>query len=582
MNESNLQTMRHSCSHILAAAVQQLYPQTKFTIGPATDKGFYYDFEFIQPVSEDDLSTISQKMTEIIAADLSFQREKVSPTEAKEVFADQPYKLELIEEITHDPEYEKEFLTLYRLDEFVDLCRGPHVDSSGQIGAFKLLSLAGAYWRGDENNKMLTRIYGTCFANQKELDNYLSQRAAAAERDHRRIGQELDLFSFHPEAAPGDIFWHDKGYFLMRQLMKFWRQEHKKRNYQEIRTPEIIKDQIWQQSGHLKSYRDKMYRVTLPGEEESNMAIKPMNCNGGILVYKNSPKSYRDLPLRVGELGVVHRYEASGELHGIIRPREFTQDDAHIYCTKEQIKQEIKAIIDLCFYFYETFNLELDHLELSTRPDNSIGSDEVWQEAEKVMKEIAEEGEIDYQINSGEGAFYGPKFDFHLQDSLGRTWQCSTIQLDFAQPENFDLTYTNQAGEQVRPVMIHRVVYGSLERFLGILIEDCGGAFPLWLSPAQVVIIPITDDEIPYAEKISQAIKEKQPDLRLEIDRQSQTASKKIHQAEKNKIPYMLIVGGREEENNTVNVRQRGEEVLGEMRVEEWLELVEKEENPLQ
>jgi len=575
-----LQIRRHSCAHILAAAVQKLYPETKFAIGPAIEEGFYYDFEFIEPLSESNLAKIEKEMGKIVKADLAFKKKSVSIKEARELFADQPYKLAIINQLNQK---KNEKVTLYQIGNpstdsgqvFLDLCKGPHVKSTKEIGAFKLLSLAGAYWRGDEKNPMLSRIYGTCFEKEKELENYLEKRREAEKRDHRLIGQKLDLFSFHPEAAPGDVFWHHKGYLLMKKLMTFWRQEHQKRGYQEIRTPEILKNQIWQKSGHLQSYTEKMYHVSSPDSDNWNMSIKPMNCNGGILVYKNSPKSYRDLPLRTGELGVVHRYESSGELHGIIRTREFTQDDAHIFCTKEQIKSEIKAIIDLCFYFYKTFNLKLDHMELSTRPKKSIGSDAVWQEAEKVMKEIAEESQIDYQINAGDGAFYGPKFDFHLKDSLGRTWQCGTIQLDFAQPENFELTYTDKKGERIRPVMIHRVIYGSLERFLGILIEDCGGAFPFWLAPIQIIVIPITDNQIPYAQKIKQELLNKNPSWQIVINEQSETASKKIRQAETQKIPYMFIVGKQEEKNHTINVRKRGEKVVGEMKVEKWQQTFE-------
>jgi threonyl-tRNA synthetase len=574
MNKNNpLKTMRHSCAHVLAAAVQELYPKTKFAIGPAIDNGFYYDFDFNKSLSENDLGKIEAKMAKIIKENISFEKKDLSLPEAKKLFAKQPYKQELIADLAKKNHKKA---SVYILGNFADLCSGPHLASTKEIGPFKLLSLAGAYWRGDENKPQLTRIYGTCFANQKDLDQYLFQIEEAKKRDHRLIGKKLDLFSFHPEAAPGDIFWHPKGHFLMKKLADYWRKEHETAGYLEVRTPAVLKNSLWKTSGHLKSFADKMYRVASPDSKNWNMSLKPMNCDGGILIFKNSPKSYRDLPLRMGELGVVHRFEASGELHGIIRTREFTQDDAHIFCTKKQVKEEIKGVMKLCFKFYQKFNLKLDHLELSTRPENSIGSDEIWQEAEKVMEEILKESRVDYQINQGDGAFYGPKIDFHLKDSLNRTWQCSTIQLDFAQPENFDLHYTNEKGERVRPVMIHRVIYGSLERFLGILIEGNGGNFPFWLSPIQTTIIPIADQQVAYAKKVKEKLI-KTYNVRTEIKTGNDTASKKIRQAEEEKTPYMLIIGPKEKEGKTVNVRKRGEEVLGEMKLEKFLEHVNQE-----
>jgi len=570
---NRLSIMRHSCSHVLATAVQKLYPKTKFAIGPAIDNGFYYDFDFGQPFSETGLTKIEAEMARIIRANLPFEKREITSSEAKKLFAKQPYKQELIADLVGEGH---KTVSIYTSGDFIDLCSGPHVASTGKIGPLKLLSLAGAYWQGDENKPQLTRIYGTCFANQKDLDLYLFQIEEAKKQDHRLIGKKLDLFSFHSEAAPGDVFWHPKGYLLMKKLIDYWREEHEAAGYQEVRTPEILKNSVWQTSGHLQSFADKMYRVATPDSKDWNMSIKPMNCDGGILIYQNSPHSYRELPLRMGELGVVHRFETSGELHGIIRTREFTQDDAHIFCTKEQVKEEIKGVISLCFKFYQKFDLELDHLELSTRPKNSIGSDDIWQEAEKVMEETLQESGVKYKVNKGDGAFYGPKIDFHLKDSLSRTWQCSTIQLDFAQPENFDLYYINEAGEKVRPVMIHRVIYGSLERFLGILIESNGGNFPFWLSPTQVAIIPITDQQINYAQNIKNTII-KTHNIRIEINQSNETASKKIRQAEEQKIPYMLIIGAKEEKGKTVNVRKRGEQVLGEMRLEKFLEHVNQE-----
>ncbi|MDD5073746.1 MAG: threonine--tRNA ligase [Candidatus Shapirobacteria bacterium] len=572
-----LSIMRHSCAHVLAAAVQKLYPNTKFAIGPAIDNGFYYDFDFDKPLSENDLVKIEAKMAKIVKEDIPFEKKDLTILKAKKLFTKQAYKQELIADLAKKGQ---KTVSVYLSGDFIDLCSGPHVSSTGKIGPFKLLSLAGAYWQGNENKPQLTRVYGTCFTNQKDLDQYLFQIEEAKKRDHRLIGKKLDLFSFHPGAAPGDVFWHPKGYSLMKKLIDYWREEHEKAGYQEVRTPEILKNSVWEKSGHLQSFADKMYRVATPDSHDWNMSIKPMNCDGGILIYQNSSHSYRELPLRMGELGVVHRYETSGELHGIIRPREFTQDDAHIFCTKEQVKEEIKAVMSLCFKFYQKFELELDHLELSTRPKNSIGSDEIWQEAEKVMEETLRESGVEYKINKGDGAFYGPKIDFHLKDSLERTWQCSTIQLDFAQPENFNLYYVNESGEKVRPVMIHRVIYGSLERFLGILIEGNGGNFPFWLAPTQVMIIPITNQQTAYAQKIRSTLI-KTYNIRTEVNGGNETTSKKIRQAEEQKIPYMLIVGAREEEGKTVNVRERGEQVLGEMKLEKFLESVGTEQAPL-
>ncbi len=561
--------MRHSAAHVLAAAVLKLYPQTRLGIGPAIENGFYYDFEFEKPLSKEDLPKIEAQMAKIIKKDFPFIKKTASLAEAKKIFKNQPYKLELIEDLEGRGEKE---VSLYQSGDFLDLCAGPHVESTGKIGSLKLLSLAGAYWRGSEKNPMLTRIYGTVFPTKEELENYLHQIAAAEERDHRLLGKKLDLFSFHPDAAPGDVFWHPKGYFLMKKLIEFWREEHEKQDYGEVRTPEILKNEVWRQSGHLKSFADKMYQIKTPDSESWDACIKPMNCDGGIMIYQGKLRSYRDLPLRLAEIGVVHRFEASGELHGIIRPREFTQDDAHIFCTPNQVEEEIKKIIDLCFYFYKVYELKLDHLELSTRPEKSIGADSTWEKAEKIMKKVLKESGVPYQINPGEGAFYGPKIDFHLRDSLGRTWQCSTIQLDFAQPENFNLFYIDEKGKKKRPVMIHRVIYGSLERFLGILIENCGGAFPFWLAPVQAKIIPISDREISYSIGILGKLKE--GGLRAELDDRSQSASAKIRQAQEEKIPYMIIVGQKEEKNQTINIRTREGKILGEKKLAAWIESI--------
>ena len=574
-DSDNLHKIRHSAEHILTQAMYLLYGNDKFymAMGPATDDGFYFDFEPLGDlkISEEDFPKIEAEMAKIIKANLPIVREELSLNQAKDLFKDNPYKLEWLNSITD----RNEIISIYKTgDKFVDLCAGPHVENTSEIKAFKLLSIAGAYWHGDEKNKMLTRIYGTAFESQNDLDHFLWQIEEAKKRDHRKIGKELDLFSFHPE-APADVFWHNKGYIIMREMFAYWREIHQRENYQEVRTPEILSNDLWQQSGHLKSFSQKMYKVSTPDSKDWNMSIKPMNCDGGILIYKSTPKSYRDFPLKMGELGIVHRFESSGEIHGIIRPREFTQDDAHIYCTPDQVKEEIKKVMDLCFEIYKTYGLKLDHLELSTRPENSIGSDEVWEKAESIMKQILTEGDTPYQINEGDGAFYGPKFDFHLKDCVGRTWQCSTIQLDFAQPKNFNLEYTAEDGTKQQPVMIHRVLYGSVERFLGILIENCAGAFPLWLSPVQAKIIPITDAQHDYANKILTKLKEH--GIRAEIDDRSEKMQAKIRNAQLQKIPYMLIIGKREVESNSVSIRQRDEQDLGAMPFVEFLAKVKEQ-----
>lgn len=576
ISHQQLSAMRHSCEHVLTQAMLKLFPGIKMAMGPATDEGFYFDFDpstssgRVHKISEVDFPKIEAEMKKIIKKDLSFIKKELPVKEARKLFKGNQYKQEWLDEIKERGEK----ATVYWTGKgFVDLCLGPHVKSTGKIGPFKLLSLAGAYWRGDEKNKMLTRIYGTSFATQKELDQYLWQQEEAKKRDHRVLGKKLDLFSFHKE-APGDVFWHPKGYTLMLLLFDYWRKIHQERGYVEVRTPELLSRQTWDKSGHTKFFMDKMYRVLTPGAKKWDMAVKPMNCDGGILIYKNKPRSYRDFPLRMGEMGVVHRYETSGELHGIIRPREFTQDDAHIYCTPDQVESEIKGVMGLCFDFYKVFGLKIDRIELSTRPENSIGSKKVWEEAEKIMKQVLKEEKVPHKINEGEGAFYGPKIDFHLKDSMGRTWQCATVQLDFAQPENFDLEYVTEKGTRERPVMIHRVIYGSVERFLGILIEHYGGAFPVWLSPVQVIIIPIAERHQKFASQVEAKLRRE--GIRVEIDERNETMQKKIKEAEEQKIPYMLIVGEREVKQKKVSVRQRGERDVGPMNLEAFLSKIKK------
>lgn len=565
-----LETIRHSLSHVMAQAVNRLYKDVKQGVGPAIENGFYQDFDIDKKITPEDLPKIEKEMQKIITEDLKFKKEILSKDKALELYKNDPYKKELIKEM------KDEEISIYRSAEYTDLCKGPHVKSTGELKsfAFQLNKLAGAYWRGNEKNKMMQRIYGLAFANAKDLRKHLANLEEAKKRDHRKLGKELDLFSFHPE-APGDVFWHDKGWTIFKELIAYWRKIHKRENYQEIRTPEIMTKDIWQQSGHTKSFIDKMYKVITPDEKEWNMLVKPMNCDGGMLVYKNSSKSYRDLPLKIGELGVVHRYESSGELHGIIRPREFTQDDAHLYCTPNQVKEELKKVMDLCFEVYKTFNLDLDHLELSTRPDNSIGSDKIWERAEKTMLEVLKEKDVPYQINEGDGAFYGPKFDFHLKDSVGRTWQCSTIQLDFAQPENFDLEYTAEDGSKKRPVMIHRVLYGSIERFLGILIEHYAGSFPLWLSPIQVKIIPVSDKFIKDTKKIAEKFREE--NIRCEIDDRTESVGKKIADNIKEKNPYAIVIGEKEVKNKKLAIRTRGEKKIEEIEINKFIEKLKKE-----
>jgi threonyl-tRNA synthetase len=568
--KDSLKALRHTAEHILTQAMYTLYPKIHMAMGPATEDGFYFDFDPGEyRFSEDDFPKIEAEMKKIIVANLPLTQEKISVAEARKLFSGNPYKEEWLNEI----EGRGEVASIYRTaDKFADLCAGPHVKSTGQVKAFKLLSIAGAYWRGDEKNKMLTRIYGTAFATQKELDEYLKRLEEAKKRDHRKIGRELDLFSFHP-AAPSDVFWHPKGYTIMKDLFAYWREIHEREGYVEVRTPELLTRKVWDQSGHTGFFLEKMYKVTTPDSKEWNMAVKPMNCDGGILIYKAKQRSYKEFPLRMGELGVVHRFESSGETLGIIRPREFTQDDAHIYCTPNQVKSELKRVVELCFEVYEKFGLTLDHLELSTRPEKSIGSDEVWEKAESIMREVLKEGKTEYQINEGDGAFYGPKFDFHLKNAVGRTWQCSTIQLDFAQPENFDLEYVTSSGKKERPVMIHRVLYGSVERFLGILIEHFGGVFPTWLAPVQIVVVPISEAHNEYAKKV----KEDLGSCRVEVDNRDSTMQGKIRDAELQKVPYILVVGDKEVKEGTVAVRSRATKKQQVMKVDEFAKVVQKE-----
>ena len=552
---------RHSTSHIMAQAVKELFPEAKFAIGPAIKDGFYYDFEISRPFTPEDLIAIEKKMKEIIEKDLPFKKTEITKKEAEKIFAEKDaiYKLELLNDITDDK------VSLYKQGDFTDLCRGPHIPSTKKLKAFKLLSVAGAYWRGSEKNKMLQRIYGTSFNKKSALDDYLKLMEEAKKRDHRKIGKSLKLFSFHEDGV-GFPFFHPKGMVLRNILEDYWKEEHRKAGYAEVKTPIILNKSLWVQSGHWDHYKENMYFTKI---DEEDYAIKPMNCPGGILIYKCDLHSYRDLPLRMGELGLVHRHELSGVLHGLFRVRCFTQDDAHIFMTPKQIKDEIKGVIDLTDRIYKTFGFDY-RVELSTKPENAMGSDEIWEKATNSLEETLIEKKINYTINEGDGAFYGPKIDFHLEDCIGRNWQCGTIQIDFNMPEKFDLYYINKAGEKERPVMLHRTILGSIERFIGILIENYAGAFPLWLAPVQVKLLPIADRHIDYGKKIVKMLKEN--NIRVEFDKINDKIGAKIRKAEMEKIPYMLIFGDKELEDNVVSVRKRGKGDLGKIKIEKFLE----------
>ena len=543
--------LRHSAAHIMAQAVKHLYgdKNVKLAIGPAIDNGFYYDFDMDHQLNNEDLLKIEKEMKKIVKENLPIVRKEVTRQEALDFFNAQGeiYKVELINDLPEDA-----MITMYTQGDFTDLCAGPHVVSTGKVKALKLQSVAGAYWRGNEKNKMLQRIYGTAFEKQSDLDAYLKMLEEAAKRDHRKLGKELDLFSLHEE-GPGFPFFHPNGMVIRNELINYWREVHRKFGYQEIKTPMILNRKLWETSGHWDHYKENMYFTKIDGED---YAIKPMNCPGGMLVYLTQQHSYRDLPLRLGELGLVHRHELSGALHGLMRVRNFTQDDAHIFMLPSQIEGEIQKTIDLFDQVYSTFGLTY-HAELSTRPDDSMGSDEVWELATNALKNALEHRGLKYVINEGDGAVYGPKIDFHLTDSIGRTWQCGTIQLDMLMPEKFDLTYIGEDGQKHRPVMIHRVVYGSIERFIGILIENYAGAFPAWLAPVQVKILPISDKYVDYAYEI----KRKMFDLgiRVEVDDRNEKIGYKIREAQVKKVPYSIIVGENELENKNISVRKRRE-----------------------
>ena len=592
MKQDSLEMIRHSMAHVLALAVKNLYSKAKFGVGPTIENGFYYDIDIGKTLSLEDLPKIEAEMKKIIKQGLPFKKKSISLKEAKDIFkkSNQVYKVELLKDlekygttdqneilkIKNDKDKKKSIeppktVSIYQVGEFVDLCRGPHVKNTKELPlSFKLNKVSGAYWRGKETNPMLQRIVGIAFSKEKELKEYLYLLEEAEKRDHRKLGKELDLFSFHDEGV-GFPFFHNKGMILRNILEDYWKKEHRESGYTEVKTPILLNKTLWVKSGHWDHYKENMYFTKI---DEEDYAIKPMNCPGGILIYQNSLHSYRDLPLKVAELGLVHRHELSGVLAGLFRVRCFTQDDAHIYMTPEQIKDEIKKVIDLTDRIYKKFGFSY-HVELSTKPENAMGSDEIWKNATNGLRGALKEKKMDYILKEGDGAFYGPKIDFHLKDCLGRSWQCGTIQLDFIMPEQFDLFYIDKNGDKKRPVMLHRTILGSIERFMGILIENFAGAFPLWLAPIQIIVAPIKDENIDYAKKIIQSLKEKE--LRVELLAGDETLSKRIRQAEMQKIPYILVVGDKEEKKKNIAVRKRKKGDIGSMTITKFCDIVLKE-----
>jgi threonyl-tRNA synthetase len=570
MKENQLETMRHSCSHLLAMAVLKLFPKTKLGIGPAIENGFYYDFDFAKPLEEKDLAKISKKMEELVKEKLPFTKETITIEAAKKIFKNQPYKLKLIKELAEEGNKK---IFLYKSGEFVDLCKGPHLKSTKEIGPFKLLSLAGAYWQGSEKNKMLTRIYGTCFPKQKDLDDYLQRIEIAKEKDHRKLGKILDFYSIREEIGNGLPLWHPKLSLVRLEIENFWKEIHQKEDYQYIFTPHIGKKSLWEKSGHWQFYKEMMYSpMDIEGIE---YLLKPMNCPFHIFIYKSQIRSYRELPIRYCELGTVYRYEPSGVLHGLTRVRGFTQDDSHLFCQPEQFEEEIIKILKLAKKTYDTFGFKEFNCYLSTRPEKSMGSDKVWAKATKALKNSLEKTKTSYKIDPAAGVFYGPKIDIKIKDSLDREWQLGTIQVDFNFPEKFDLNFTGSDGKQYQPVMIHRTILGSMERFLGILIEHYGGAFPVWLSPTQALVIPITDKHINYGQKVVDELREK--NIRIELNDRNETTSAKIRDAELQKIPYILVVGDKEIKDKSINVRVRGEKILGTLSLADFTKIIKED-----
>ncbi|MDD5196447.1 MAG: threonine--tRNA ligase [Candidatus Omnitrophica bacterium] len=577
-DKMNLETLRHSCSHVMAEAVKELWPGIKLGIGPAIEDGFYYDFDTSAALSagrqeaftDEDLAKIEKKMAEIIAKNEPFIREELEKKAALSLFKklDEPYKIELINALADTQ------ISIYRTGtKFVDLCRGPHITSTGKIKAFKLLSVAGAYWHGIETNPMLQRIYGTCFESKKELDEHLKNLEEAKLRDHRKLGPNLELFDiYHEEAGAGLVFYHPKGALLRMLIEDYEKQEHLKRGYQLVITPHIMQADLWKTSGHYDYYKENMYTLNIDKQE---YVLKPMNCPGHILIYKSKTRSYKDLPIRLFELGTVYRHEKAGVLHGLLRVRGFTQDDAHIFCLPEQLKAEIKAVMDFVFDTMKVFGFNAVSIELSTRPQKSIGSDQDWKKATQALEEALKEKGLAYDINEGDGAFYGPKIDIKIKDALKRKWQCATIQCDFALPKRFNLAYVDNAGKEQQPIMLHRVLLGSLERFVGTLIEHYNGDLPLWLAPVQALVIPIKDTVMDYTQKIEQALKTQ--GIRVEIDSHNETLDKKIRNAEINKVPYSLVVGEREEKAGLVSVRKKGKGNIGALGLDEFIKKIKEE-----
>ncbi len=567
-NEEIREKFRHTSSHILAQAVKKLWPEAKIAIGPAIDNGFYYDFDLEHKFTDEDLKTITKEMKRIIKASHKLERFELPREEAIKLMEEinEPYKIELIEGLPTDA-----VISFYKQGDFIDLCAGPHMEKTGEIKAIELTSVAGAYWRGDSDNKMLQRIYGTSFPTQEELKEYLDKIEEAKKRDHRKIGKEMDLFIMKEE-GPGFPFFMPNGMVVRNELEGFWREEHKKRGYQEIKTPLIMNEDLWHTSGHWDNYKDNMYFTKIDGED---FAVKPMNCPGAMLAYKRKMHSYRDLPIRMGELGQVHRHELSGALHGLMRVRTFTQDDAHIFMLESQVKEEVTNVIEFIDEFYQKFGFEY-HIELSTRPEKKyIGTVELWDKATDALRETMEEKGIEYIINEGDGAFYGPKLDFHLRDSLGRTWQCGTIQLDYMMPERFDISYVGSDGEKHRPVMIHRVIFGSIERFIGILIEHFAGKFPLWIAPVQVKLLTVTEKFSPYAEEVAKKLEEK--GVRVQLDIRNEKIGYKLREARNERVSYIGIIGEIEAENNSLTIRSNKQGELGEVSVEKFIEDIVEE-----
>lgn len=565
--ESDLQVLRHSTSHVMAQAVKELFPEAKIAIGPAIENGFYYDFDYEPGFREEDLPLIEEKMREIISRDLPIVKTMMKREEAIQLFQklNEPYKVEILKEI------EDEEVSLYSQGEFIDLCRGPHLPSTGKIRAFKLLSIAGAYWKGDERNKMLSRIYGTAFFDEESLNNYLRFLDEVKRRDHRRIGRELDLFSISDDVGPGLVIYHPNGAIIRSILEEFEKKEHLRRGYKLVYGPHLLKLDLWKRSGHYENYRENMFFTKV---EDVEYGIKPMNCISHIMIYRSSLRSYRDLPLRYFELGTVHRFEKSGVLHGLLRVREFTQDDAHIFLRPDQLKEEINRILGFVDDVMGIFGFDYD-MEISTRPDKFIGTLSDWERAESILKEVLEERGVRYEVNEGEGAFYGPKIDVKLKDAIGRKWQCATIQCDFALPERFDLYYVDSDGKRKRPVMLHRVILGSIDRFIGILIEHYAGNLPVWLSPVQVIVLPITDKEIDYARGVYERLMNE--DLRVELDSRNEKLGYKVREATLRKIPYILIVGKKEVEEKVVTVRERGGKEEKGVTIERFLDKIKGE-----